>query len=93
MGQSSPSHGGHMLSKVKHCSCFLLAGYVLASDELLISRLLQDSDGSQVQMTGDESLSQALRTRAIADTAVSPQAILDKFFFMMLLLISPIHFP
>lgn len=64
-----------------------------AADELLISRLLQDSDGSQVQMTGDESLSQALRARAIADTAVSPQAILDKFFFMMLLLISPIHFP
>ena len=64
-----------------------------AADELLISRLLQDSVGSQVQMTGDESLSQALRTRAMADIAAIPQAILDKFFFMMLLLISPIHFP
>jgi hypothetical protein len=83
-----------MLSKVKHCSCFFPAGYVFSADELLISRSLQDSGGSQVQMTGDESLlSQALRTRAIADTAVSPQAILDKFFFMMLLLIPPIHFP
>jgi hypothetical protein len=66
---------------------------VLASDELLISRLLQDSDGSQVQMTGDESLSQALRARATIDAAANPQAILYAFFFMMFPLISPIHFP
>ena len=38
-------------------------------------------------------LSQALRARATIDAAANPQAVLDKFFFMMLLLISPIHFP